>query len=240
MKTRFLKSCGFLFTVCVLLPSPAFADRYLGFQGGPDPATVAEAARRAEALAAIAAQKGTQMQVDPEQERLEWERVINRRAIDKALRIQGPDAVRKYSDGAVASLKVLLEKCYGLVPKTDSSAVEACLEQMILIGRGYKVEEVTKEGCRIGPPDGESSDHANDIFVVGLQGNSGQQYTNILMVRHVGKWIYATSTGASCVIPKCELGERTTIGEYNDFFRRKKSSELKVGQGSLVGAGGNR
>jgi hypothetical protein len=144
-----------------------------------------------------------------------------RKIIESNLENVGPDAYRKYSDGSVAYLGLLLYMRDGLI--TNSGPAYAYLEKMVVIDTGYRVEDVGDGGCRIMPLKSSAyQDHGNDCFVVGLKGFRGRQYLDVLMVRKIGSYNYTTVTGASRRIPKCELGERATKEEYTEFFWKKR------------------
>ena len=143
-----------------------------------------------------------------------------RNNIERILAQVGPDAYRKYSDGSVAYLGLLLYMQGGFV--TNSGPAYAYLYKLRVIRVVYKVEDVADEGCRISPWKGSAyQDQDNDIFVAGLQRYTGRTYSDILMVRFVGDYAYKTVTGGSRTIPKFELGQRATREEYTEFFWRK-------------------
>ncbi len=137
-------SCGLLFTISVLLAFPAFArgGRWITLPSGwgQQPDLAAEEA--------AAARKRASEEQWEEEQRAKQERENSRRNIEAILQEMGPDAYRKYSDHTIAYLGLLLYMRDGFI--TNSSPAYAYLDQMALIDTGYKVADVTDEGCRIG------------------------------------------------------------------------------------------
>ena len=213
MKLKFSRSCGFLFFLPVLISFPAFAGgRWLVLPSGwgqqPDPAAEERARQYQEKNREI---------VRAREERMEL-----RRSIDTTLQKIGPDAYRKYSDGTIAYLGLLLYRHHGFI--TNSGPAYDYLDEMAVITTGYKVEDVNDQGCRIAPLAGSSMSRDNDIFVVGMTGAySGRTYSDILMVRKVGSYSYKTVAGASRRIPKYDSGERVSNAEYTEFFWKKRT-----------------
>lgn len=119
----------------------------------------------------------------------------------------GAEAYRKYSDGSVCFLGRLLSMRYGTIPTVNTNG-------MSLIDAGFKVLDVSPEGCRIQPVLTMFSSSKYDLFVVGLAGFSDREYVNILMLRRIGAYSYVTVGGGSRTIPKYEMGERITKEEY--------------------------
>jgi hypothetical protein len=82
----------------------------------------------------------------------------------------------------------------------------------------FKVLEVSKEGCKIGPPADVKRLYADlEIFIAGLKGlESGREYTNTLMIFSTEKrYEYRTSSGDSRSIPLYEWGTPITEEEYS-------------------------
>ena len=181
MKARFTKLCGFFSVICVLCALPAFGGGHwltLPAGWGQQPDRAGEAAARAEAA--------RKQQHRQEAQQAEAARENQRKNIERILENVGPDAYRKYSDGTVAYLGLLLYRHDGFI--TNSGSAYTYLDKMAVINTGYKVEDVADEGSRISPLRGSAyQDNDNDIFVVGLQGYSGRTYSDILMVRLVDR-----------------------------------------------------
>jgi hypothetical protein len=213
MKALFAKSCGFISIICVLSALPAFGGVRNGWVTLPSewgqPAN--RYAEEAEARKQQTWQQAQNAKVARENQRNDILRILEQ---------VGPDAYRKYSDGTVAYLGLLLFRHEGFI--TNTGPQYTYLDKMAVIDTGYKVEDVDDEGCRISALKGSAyQDRDSDIFVVGQQGYSGRTYSDVLMLRIVGDYTYKTVSGASRKIPKFELGQRATKAEYTEFFWRK-------------------
>jgi hypothetical protein len=129
------------------------------------------------------------------------------RLIDKISKNVGPDAYRKYTDGSVSYVGKLLMMRFGVLPLVNTN-------EMHLVSQGYKVHDVSSEGCRITALSTKDFDPQYDIFVLALAAYSDREYANVLMLRKVGSFKYTTTGGGSRIIPKYEMGERITKEEY--------------------------
>ncbi|HOX55374.1 MAG TPA: hypothetical protein PLC99_00630 [Verrucomicrobiota bacterium] len=196
MKTQSAKCGCFFFTLCVLLAystlsSFAATGRFLNLPSGwgqqPDPVAEAREAQRQAQRQAILSR------------RAELEQKAKR--IGAIVQSAGADAYRKYSDGTVAFLGVVLYRHEGL--NTNTGSAYAYLDRIAVLDEGFRVEDAAGNGCRISPLRRSGND--NDIFVVGLSGYSGRIYHDVLTVRRVGDYKYTTVRDSSRTIPRFEL-----------------------------------
>src|ERR1035441_4247795 len=127
MNTRLSTSNGLIFTVCMLVAFPAYGTGHWwtlpsGWGQQPDPAAEARERAYQERTAQIVREREARAQ--------------RRRDIDALLQNIGPDAYRKYSDGAVVYLGLLLYRHDGFI--TNSGPAYRYLDKMAVINTDRK------------------------------------------------------------------------------------------------------
>ena len=224
MKISFAKLYGVLCTSCVLFPFPSLA-QYRPFNPpGQQPDPVAEAANR-EYMRNLREAYDEQNRVQQNQfaitEAQRREYAIFKakvKPVEDILAKVGPDAYRKFSDGTVASLELLLWIKYRLTSLADCKY--RYVDKVVLV-ENFTVKETTGDGCRIAALERNLlQGQEEEWFVDGLRISNDHPQPLILILSKHGNCNYTTIKGARRKILKFELGERATKEEYEEFCRK--------------------
>lgn len=226
MKKSFLRLHGVLFTSIVLLEVPVLADRFL-FGPPVDPEVERRRLQEQQRITSALEEQARERNEEAarrlaERQAMTPEAVAARakeRQIKSIVAKAGPHAFRRYSDGTVASLALVLCIREGLL----EGAHPKCryLENLVLIEGGYTVKANIEGGCIVVPlRRGPRQPQEEELFVDGLNASSNQEQSDMLMLRRNGNYRYTTSQGARRKIHKFETGERATQEEYVAFWRQ--------------------